>query len=336
MTLHIALHGKNYGNSYAIKLLTMPLIAGALIGGPVAAADAYPSKLVKILVNYPPGGPLDAVARLVGNRLQATLKQPVVVENSSGGGGNVGAASVARAPADGYTVLFSIDAPFTMNPALYSSMPFKPNDLKPVTMVGYAGTTIAVNASTGFNSLKELIAKAKQESLTFSSAGNGSPGHIAAAMLTKAAGIKEVTHVPYRGNAPAVMAVVSGEVQAGILATAGWLPHITSKKVIPLAVAASQRSILLPTIPTTKELGFPEVELEFSMVAMVPSQTPDPIVTRLHKEIAAAIAQPDVQERMKGMDIVPANLTPAETAERLAKASERYTKVIRTTGIKAE
>lgn len=324
------------GINRLLRIAAVPLIAAAFAGTPAVAADAYPSKTVKVVVNYPPGGPIDVIARLVANKLEGSLKQTVVVENTSGAGGNIGAANVARAAADGHTILFSIDAPFTMNPALYPSMPFKANDLKPVNLLGHAGSTIAVNASTGINSLKELVAKAKQEPVTFSSAGNASPGHIAAAMLASAAGIKEINHIPYRGNSPAVIAVVSGEVQAGILATTGLLPHITSKKVKPLAVAAAERSLLLPDVPTTKELGFPDVQMEFMFVAMVPAKTPDTIVNTLHKEIGAALSQPDVQERLKTLDIVPGNLSPTQTAERLAKASERYSKVIKSTGMKAE
>jgi len=317
-------------------IAAVPLIAAAFASAPALAADAYPSKTVKIVVNYPPGGPIDVVARLVANKLEGSLKRSFIVENTGGAGGNIGAANVARAAPDGYTILFSIDAPFTMNPALYPSMPFKASDLKPVTLLGHSGSTIAVNAATGINSLKELVAKAKQTPVTFSSAGNASPGHIAAAMLASDAGIKEFNHIPYRGNSPAVIALVSGEVQAGILATTGLLPHITSKKVKPLAVAAAARSVLLPDVPTTKELGFPDVQMEFMFVAMVPAKTPDAIVNTLHKEISAALSQPDVQERLKTLDIVPENLSPAQTAERMAKASERYGKVIKSTGMKAE
>lgn len=319
-----------------LHIAVLPIIAAIYANVPALAEDTYPSKTVKIVVNYPPGGPIDVVARLVANKMEGSLKRSVIVENTGGAGGNIGAANVARAAPDGHTILFSIDAPFTMNPALYPSMPFKASDLKPVTLLGHSGSTIAVNAATGVNSLKELVARAKQTPITFSSAGNASPGHIAAAMLGNDAGIKEFNHIPYRGNSPAVIAVASGEVQAGILATAGLLPHISSKKVKPLAVAGTERSVLLPDVPTTKELGFPNVQMEFMFVAVVPAKTPDTIVTTLHKEIGSALSKPDVQERLKTLDIVPENLSPTQTAERMAKAGERYRKVIESTGMKAE
>jgi tripartite-type tricarboxylate transporter receptor subunit TctC len=214
-------------------------------------------------------------------------------------------------------------------------MPFKQEELKPVIMMGSSGTALAVNPSLGVNSLKELIAKGKTQSLNFSSAGSASPGHIGAAMLSEATGIK-TTHVPYRGNAPAVLALVSGEVDAGILATTGLLPHIKADKIKVLAIAGPNRSVLLPDVPTTAELGIPDVRVDFLALAMVPSKTPDNIVNILQKSIAKAISQPDIQERLRGLDIVPASIPGPEVAERLSKERERYMKIIKATGLKAD
>ncbi|MEO8857977.1 MAG: tripartite tricarboxylate transporter substrate binding protein, partial [Burkholderiaceae bacterium] len=215
------------------KLLARLLGASALFAGvghvPAHAAD-YPDKTVKFIVNFPPGGPLDIIARVVAARLSTTLGQPFVVENVTGASGNIGAAQVARANPDGYTVLVSIDTPFTMTPSLYPATSIKQDELRAVASMGVTGSTIAVNPSLGVNSLKALIDKGQRETITFATAGNGTPGHFAALALADATGIK-VNPIHYRGNAPAVLAVVSGEVQAGILSTSGLAPHIKAGKV---------------------------------------------------------------------------------------------------------
>jgi tripartite-type tricarboxylate transporter receptor subunit TctC len=301
----------------------------------VHAAEDYPAKTIKFVVNFQAGGPIDVIARIVADKLKTSFKHPVIVENSPGAGGNIGANNVAKAEPDGYTVLFTIDTPLTMNPSLYGAMPFKAADLKPVIMMGSAGSTIVANPAAGMPTLKDMIARGKSEAITFSSAGNGSPGHVAAAMLAEDTGVK-VNHIPYRGNAPAVLAVVSGEVQAGILATSGVLPQIKAGKVKALAVAASRRSAQLPDVPTTAELGYPGVEMEFLFVAMVPAKTPDAVVNTLHKAIASAMAQADVQERLRNIDIAPSELAGPQVADRLARLQERYARIIKTTGMKAE
>lgn len=323
----------------ALKRLTMSLATalalGPVLAAPAHAAEDYPNKTVRFVVNFPAGGPIDVIARIVADKLKTSFRHPVIVENSGGAGGNIGANNVAKAEPDGYTVLFTIDTPLTMNPSLYGAMPFKPADLKPVIMMGSAGSTIVANPAAGMTTLKDLIAKGRNEAITFSSAGNGSPGHVAAAMLTEAAGVK-INHIPYRGNAPAVLAVVSGEVQAGILATTGVLPQVKAGKVKALAVAASRRSPQLPDVPTTAELGYPGVEMEFLFLAMVPANTPGAVVNTLHKAIASAVGQADVQERLRSIDIVPSDLAGPQAADRLAKLRERYATIIKTTGMKAE
>lgn len=323
----------------ALKRMAMSLAAALVLNpflpAPAHAGEDYPNKTVRFVVNFPAGGPIDVIARIVADKLKASFRHPVIVENIAGAGGNIGANNVAKAEPDGYTVLFTIDTPLTMNPSLYGAMPFKPADLRPVIMMGSAGSTIVANPAAGMTTLKDLVAKGRNEAITFSSAGNGSPGHVAAAMLTEAAGVK-VNHIPYRGNAPAVLAVVSGEVQAGILATSGVLPQLKANKVKALAVAASRRSAQLPDVPTTAELGYPGVEMEFLFVAMAPAKTPDAVVNTLHKAIASAMGQADVQERLRNIDIVPSDLAGPQVADRLARLRERYAGIIKTTGMKAE
>ncbi|MES2415281.1 MAG: tripartite tricarboxylate transporter substrate binding protein [Pseudomonadota bacterium] len=315
-------------------LLTSLAIAAGAMAAPAFAAD-YPERPVKIIVNWPAGGPIDIIARVVAARMSTTLKQAFVVENVTGAAGNIGASAVARAQPDGYNILFSIDTPFTMTPLLSTATPYKLTELRPIVLMGSTASTLVVNPATGFKTLPELIAKGKQESLTFSSPGSGGPGHFAALMLSDATGVK-VNPIHYRGNAPAVMAVVSGEVQAGILATAGLMPHIKSGKISALAAASSQRSTLLPEVPTAAELGVPGLELEFMFVALVPEKTPDAIVTTLRNGINEALQQPDIRERLKTLDTIPSTLGVNEVAAKLTTTRERYARIIKATGMKGE
>ena len=314
-------------------VLAVALLAGAA-AGPVAA-QGFPEKPVRIIVNFPPGGPSDILARSLGEKMSAALKQPFVVEARGGAGGNIGAEAVARSPADGYTVLFSIDTTFTVNPNLYKSMPFKLAELKPLMLMASSGLLVGVNPSMGAISLADFIAKGKRETITFSSGSNGSPGHVAASILQDTAGVK-VNHIPYKGNTPAVMAVVSGEVQAGILATTGLLPQVQAGKVKALAVTSRKRSPLMPEVPTTAEAGVPALEFEVMYVALVPAATPEPVVATLTKALADALAAPDVRERLQKLDMVIEGETGATAEARLAKARERYAATIKATGMKID
>mgnify|MGYP006160964257 FL=1 len=296
------------------------------------AQDAYPAKPVKFINNFPPGGPSDILARSVAATLQETLKQPFVVENKAGAAGNIGADQVAKSPADGYTVLFGIDTTFTINPHLYPAMPFKPTDLKPVVIMASSGLLLGVNPGTGIKSFGDLLSQGRARSLNFSSAGNGSPGHLAAAMLGNSTPVK-TTHIPYRGNTPAVTAVLSGEVDGGILATPGMLPHVQSGKITALAVTSARRSRLAPQLPTVAELGLKSLEQEVLYLVMVPAATPDAVVQTLAKGITEALQRPDAKERLVKLDLFYEGLTGAAAAQRLAGLSARYGQVVRATGI---
>lgn len=317
------------------RTIVSALAALASVAAGPLAAQGFPEKPVRIIVNFPPGGPSDILARSLGDKMSAALKQPFVVENRAGAGGNVGAEAVARSAPDGYTVLFAIDTTFTVNPNLYRSMPFKPEDLKPLMLVASSGLAVGVNPSVGSASLRDFVAKGRTETITFSSGSNGSPGHVAASILQDTAGVK-VNHIPYKGNTPAVMAVVSGEVQAGILATPGLLPHVQAGKVRALAVTSRKRSPLLPDVPTAVEAGVPALEVEVLYLAFVPAATPAGVATTLQQALTAALAAPDVQERLRRLDLVIEGETGALVEARLAKARERYAATIKATGMKID
>ncbi len=298
-------------------------------------AQSYPSKPIKFITNFPAGGPSDYLARTVGEAITTQYKQAVVAENKPGAGGNIGADFVAKSPADGYTVLFGIDTTFTVNPYIYKNMAFKPADLRPIAVMASSGLLVGAHPSTGFKTLKDLIAQGKGKGLNFSSAGSGSPGHLAAEIFMDAAGIK-IQHVPYKGNTPAVTAVLAGEVDAGVLATPGMLPHVKTGKITALAVTSRQRSRSVPEIPTVAEAGLKDLELEVLYIAMVPAATPEPVVQLLQKAFTDALKRPDTQAQLSNMDLFYEGLTGPEAVKRLSDQSQRYGRVVKSTGMKVE
>lgn len=301
----------------------------------VFAQAAYPTKPVKFINSFPPGGPSDILARSVADVLQTTLKQPFVVENKAGASGNIGADQVAKSAPDGYTVLIGIDSTLTVNPHIYKSLPFKPADLKPVMLMASSGLLIGVHPGTGFKTLNDLVAAGKAKGVSFSSAGSGSPGHLAAQVFTEATGVK-INHIPYKGNTPAVTAVLSGEVDGGVLATPGMLPHVKAGKITALAVTSRQRSKLAPDIPTVSEAGLKNLEQEVLYGAWVPAATPEPVVQTLQRAFADALSRPDLQARMLNLDLQNEALTGAAAGKRLLELSEHYGRVIKATGMKVE
>jgi tripartite-type tricarboxylate transporter receptor subunit TctC len=311
-------------------------MAAAIASTPAAVAQArYPDKPIRFVVNFPAGGPLDILARTLGEKLHASLGQPVVVENKPGAGGNIGAALVADGAPDGYTVLVTIDTPLTINPGVYKSLPFKTEALAPVMTLASSGLMIATHPGVGARKLQDLVDKGRKEPITFSNAGNGSPGHMAASILAAGTGII-ANHILYRGNAPAVLAIVSGEVQAGILATPGLLPQVKDGRIVPLAVTSPRRSPLAPDVPTVAQAGLPDLAFEVLYAAMVPAATPQPVVARLAGAMAEALAQDDVRARLSGLDMEVLAETGPAAADRLAQLRQRYGETIRTTGMQVE
>lgn len=317
------------------RLLTL-CVSAFCAWTPAMAQDSFPSKTIKIVNNFAAGGPSDVLARSIGQVLAEKFKQAVIVENKPGAAGNLGADAVAKSPADGHTVLFSIDTTFTVNPHIYGkTMPFKASELRPLVIISSSGLMVAVNPATGIKTLKDFIAVGKAKGLTLSSAGNGAPGHLAAERFTDAAQIK-ITHIPYKGNSPAVTAVLSNEVDGGVLATSGLLPFVRSGKITGLAVTSSKRSKLAPELPTVAELGMKELEQDILYLALVPSATPEAVVQKLQTGILEALKRPEFESRLANLDMVIEGQTGAEASKRLAETSERYAKLVRATGMKVE
>ncbi len=309
----------------------------ALLWGSTALAQtpSWPSKPVKFVNSWPAGGPSDILARAVGDVLQKQFGQPFVVENKPGAAGNVGADIVAKSAPDGHNLLWGIDTTHTINPHIYKSMPFKESDLKPLVVISNSGLLLGVHPSTGFKSVRDFMQAARERTLNFSSGGNGSPGHLWVNMSNVSAATRLV-HVPYRGNSPAVMAVVSGEVEGGTLATPGMLPQVKGGKVTALAVTSRKRSRLAPDVPTVAEAGFKDLESEVLYVVMAPGNTPEPLMQTLAKAITDALARPEVQNRLNDLDMAYEGLTGSAATQRLKKLSDQYGRVIRATGMKVD
>lgn len=214
-------------------------------------------------------------------------------------------------------------------------MPFAPDALEPLMVMASSGLLVGVNPSVKARTLREPVDKAKVEDLAFSSAGNGSPGHFAAEIFRDVSAGK-VTHVPYKGNAPAALAILSGEVQAGILATPGMVPHVKAGKITPLAVTSRKRSLVMPDVPTVAEAGVKELEFEVLQMAMLPAATPAPIVEALRKAMADALDHVDVKAQLAQLDLLIEKQSGSAAQQRLAQASQRFARIIEATGMKAE
>jgi tripartite-type tricarboxylate transporter receptor subunit TctC len=299
------------------------LIVGAILLASAMAAQAqgWPSRPIRLVVSYPPGGTVDAVARIVAPPLSARLGQPVVVDNRGGAGGAIGGDLVAKSPPDGYTVLLDASN-HAQNPALRSKMPFDTlRDLAPVSLLVKVPNVLVVHPSAPIRSVQDLVAqaKAKPGEINFASSGNGSAQHLAAEQFDAMAGVR-MTHVPYKGGGPALSDVMAGQVPVFFGSLASSLPYIQTGKLRPLAVTGKARSAVLPQLPTIAESGLPGYEVYEWNAVFVPAGTPAAVTDRLSKELVAVLNEPDVRKRLEatGSEIIgskPAELDAFRRAE---------------------
>lgn len=310
--------------------LTLSLLA--LGAANSSLAQSWPQKPIKVIAPYPPGGPSDLVMRTAADKIQAILKQPIVIENQPGAGGNIGAAAVARAAPDGYTWLIATDTLLTVNPHVYKSMPFKMDDLKPVSVLSTFSQTLVCNPSLGVKTLPELIAKSKTTSLSYASGGPGVPGHLSTELLLNMTGMQMV-HVPYKGPAPAMQDVLAGQVPCGLLAGPTVLPHVRSGKLTALAVSGQGRSPTLPDVPTIAEAGVKGYEADFSLILLAPKQMPDELVAKFRQAVVEALRHPEAAERLKATDQIVIGSTPEAAAAKIAKDNAKWGAVARKIGL---
>jgi tripartite-type tricarboxylate transporter receptor subunit TctC len=315
-----------------VATLTLALTAAG------ALAQAYPSRPVKLVVPFPPGGPTDVVGRLVAAKLGESLGQPVVVENRPGAGGTVGSDAVAKSPPDGYTLLFGSTSTLAMAPSLYKNLPYDPQKaFAPISRVSIGPLLIAVNANVPARTLKELIELAQREPrrLNYGSAGNGTPPHLAAEYFKTLAGV-DIVHVPYKGGGPALQALIAGEVQVLFEGQVTLDPHIRSGKVRALAITSPQRDSALPDVPTVAEAGLPAFQVQFWSGLAAPAGTPPEIVQRLNGAVLAALETTEVRETLARQGLKPAGGSPAEFASFIAAEVARWADVVHKSGARID
>lgn len=310
------------------------LLALAGSGAFAQAPAAFPTKPITMVVPFPPGGPTDLVARVLAQKLGEQLGQNILVDNRGGANGNIGAQMVAKAPADGYTLLYNTSS-ITLSPALYKSVSYDvQKDFAPVALVAVVPLALVAHPSVPANNVKEFVAYAKAHpgKLSYGSAGNGNVTHLGAFQFVQANGI-DATHVPYKGSAPADVDLVGNQIQFMTDTVNSVMGFVRDKRLKMLAVTTAKRMSLFPDVPTLAESGMPGFEVGAWQGVMVPSGTPPAVVERLNAEIVKALKSPDVRERLALQGAEPLGSTPQEYGAYVKKELARWAGVVKATGV---
>ena len=321
----------------------MSVARRALIGATVATAvapgafaQAWPAKPIRIIVPFPAGQATDILARVMADQLTRALGQQVIAENRPGAGGSIGADVAAKAAPDGYTLLMVTISTHGIAPALYPRLPYDAQkDFAPIANIGLTPQVLLASPKSGITSVKELVARARTSDLNYGSSGNGSASHLAVEMLKSAAGIK-LTHIPFKGNADATMALQSGDIQLMSDAMPGAIGPVKTGKAIAIGIADQRRSPFLPDLPTIGEQGYPTVVAVGWIGLSAPARTPEPILDRLSAEIMRILNEPEVLEKMKGLAFVPAKESRQEFEAYIAIENTKWQKVVQDAGVKIE
>ena len=321
-------------------MFTRLVIALCLVVSPVvaAAADGYPSKPVRFVVTFPPGGPTDTIVRVIGQRLTDSWGHPMILDNRGGAGGIVGTEIVARAAPDGYSFLVGTAGGMTINPALRPKLSYDPfRDFAPVGMLVNNPQILVAHPAIAAKNVKELVAlaKAKPGQLNFASAGTGTATHLGLELLKLTANI-DVVHVPYKGGAPAVTDLIAGQVQLLWVSIPSVLPHVKTGRLRALAVSTAKRSAAAPDIPTVAESGYPGFEYSNWNALFAPAGTSPRVVQQVNAAVVKILNEPDVAQKLVALGADPAPGTPQELARYMRADHERWKKVIRTAGIKPD
>ena len=312
---------------FAAMLMTQALGAGA--------ADVYPSKPIRFVVPYPPGGPTDAMARLIQAPLQAKLNAVIVIDNRGGAGGNIGTGMVAKAPADGYTILLAASGPMAVNKSLYKSISFDPEkDFAPIIQISAFPLVLEVHPSLPVTNLKQFIAMAKDKPdlLSFASAGNGTPQHLAGELFNTAVGAK-LQHVPYKGAGPALNDVIGGHVKVMFDILGSSVQYIKTGKMRALAVTTAARSPALPDVPTLAEAGLPGYDFSGWHGIVAPAATPKPIVNKLNQALNEIFADPAFRKKWEELGTPIVGGTPEAFGALMRSESVKLGKVVKDAGV---
>jgi tripartite-type tricarboxylate transporter receptor subunit TctC len=321
-----------------MKTFLACIVAALALASPdCSLAQSFPNKPIRLVVTYPPGGGADLMARLVAPKMAEALGQPVVVENKAGASGQIGAADVARAPADGYTLM--LDAlSYSVNPSLYAKLPYDPaKAFTPIAVIVRFPNMLVVTPSFAAKDVKELIAaaKAKPGSIAFASSGNGSAQHLAGELFRQRTGV-DVTHVPYKGGAPALNDVMGGQVPMFFANMASGLPHVKGGKLRALAITGASRSPALPDAPTMAEAGVPGYEVYEWNAIFAPAGTPADVIAKISAAIGKAVQSPEFRERVAALGGELPGYGPAESERFIRGQTELWGKVVREGAIKVE
>jgi tripartite-type tricarboxylate transporter receptor subunit TctC len=306
----------------------------AVVAPVVQAQQDYPNRPIKLVVPYPPGGPTDAIGRLLALKLGQVLQQQVVVDNKPGAGGNLGTSLVVKSAPDGYTLVMGTNGPLAGNLALVKDMPYDPlKDLAPITLAFHAPSLLAVNPAVPAKTAQELIAlaKANPTQYSFASAGLGTSAHFAGELFKSTAGVQMV-HVPYNGDGPSMMSVLGGQSQVFFGSVATALPQIQAGKLRVLGVTSAKRVPLLPDVPTLAEAGLPGFDLGGWYAIMAPAGTPPGIAQKLNKAFVAVVHEPEVTAKIKSMGGIPVGSSPEEVTELIKRDIPKWAAIAKASG----
>lgn len=318
--------------------LLLTFAAASALPGAASAQGNWPERPIRWVVPFPAAGAMDSIARTLGEEMSQTLGKPVVVENRPGAGGNIGAETVARAPADGYTLLIVANG-MAVNPALYRKLNYDPvKDFAPVSLLAVVPNVLVANkGKTQTATIRDVIAGAKSQpgKYTYASAGNGTSIHLAGELFTSMAGV-ELLHIPYKGSGPAVTDLLGGQVDYMFDSITSAKPHIDAGKLTPIAVTTSKRSSALPNVPTVAEAGLPGYELSPWFAVFVPAGTPPAVIDRLNRVMVDALRKPAVQKRLESIGAEAIGSSPAALKTHLAQETAKWGELIRARGIRAD
>jgi tripartite-type tricarboxylate transporter receptor subunit TctC len=326
------------GHAQVMRIATALLLSAIPMVSFAATAESWPARPVRIVTPFPAASTVDVVMRLIQPHLSERLAQPVVIDNRGGASGAIGVEVVQRATPDGYTMLLGTASTHSLAKALNSKLSYDPQrDFAPVTLIGNVPYAMAVYPGLPAKNLQEVVqlARAKPGEIRYTSVGNASLAHLAGELLSMLANVK-MTHVPYKSSAASVIDVIAGRVELWIGSTAPALPHIRAGRVRALATTGATRLPALPDVPTVKELGFPSYEVALWMAIFAPAGTPKPVIDRANRELVAVLKKPDLHEGLIAQGVTPQPSTPAELATHITAEIAKWSRVIKTAGIKTD